>query len=64
MKFCLVLKDNSIIYIERNDLLVKINEKEECFDCSFFLNGELKKLKVVKFFCDAFDLKVTDLFIL
>lgn len=63
MKFCLVLKDKSIVYTECNDLVLNINEKEQSFICDCFLNGKLHTLRVEKVFCDSFDLKARDLFI-
>lgn len=62
MKFCLLLRDNSIVYTECKDIVFNINEKEECFVCDCFLKGKLHTLKVKKIFCDSFDLKGRDFF--
>ena len=62
MKFCLVLKDKSIIYTECNDLVLNINKEKQCFDCDCFLKGKLHTLRVQKVFCDSFDLDAEDLF--
>ena len=63
MKFCLVLRDNSIVYTECNSLVLNINEKDKCFYCDCLLNGKLHTLRVKKAFCDSFDLSTKDLFI-
>lgn len=62
MKFCLLLKNKSIVYTECNDLIFKVNEKEQCFDCDCNLKGKFYTLKVEKIFCDSFDLQAKDLF--
>lgn len=53
MKFCLVLKNGSIVYTECNDLVLNINEKNQCYDCDCVLNGKLHTLRVQKVYCDS-----------